>query len=510
MSRTILAWNSLAGVLYYFISTATAFVMAPFLVHHLGNGGYGFWELIMGLVGYLGVLDLGVAPAVMRHVALAWGKGDKDNVVQVINTGFATFFIAGLVGASLVLLVSIRPEVIFGKIPFKLTESRDILFICSLVFLLTFTRATFTASLLGLQYHRVVNSIRAVLTVAQAVAIYLLLTHSNTYALVKIALVSASSLTIESCIAAWLLSRILKCTFSPFRARWSEGKSLFTFGAKSVGLMSSGALTKEGLLFILSHFLGTAYVTFYVICARLLQYGVSFLVAVGFPITPYLSNSLGHKGIDGVRDSYEFTTRILQFLQGGIGLGLLWLGLPFLSRWMGPRYALQGSTVFYILVVSFLFNIFAANSSRTLVSLNKHGKAASASMILALVAFALALFLVPRMGIVGAAWASAFFQFSMGVAQLGLVSRTLGFSILRHVKNTVQRLILPMFAEALAIALCVRYLPPVSYSAIALACLSGALAYLFVGMFTVPTAAERSALYAMLRRKLFRKALTNA
>ena len=510
MSRTILAWNSLAGVLYYFVSTATAFVMAPFLVHHLGNGGYGFWELVMGLVGYLGVLDLGVAPAVMRHVALAWGKGSKESVVHVINTGFATFLIAGLAGAALVGLVSIHPSTLFGKLPFRLTTSRDVLWLCSIVFLLTFTRATFTASLLGLQYHRIVNTLRAVLHVSQAVAIWLLLTHSNQDALVKIAAVSASSLFVESMIDAVILSRILNSGFSPFRARWKESRELFSFGAKSLGLMSAGSLTREGLLFIVSHSLGAAFVTFYVLAARILQYGTQLLVAIGFPITPYLATSLGHKGVSGVRESFEYTTRILQFIQGGLALGLFWLGLPFLAHWMGPQYAVKGSGVFYILVVTFAVNTFTANSNRTLLSLNKHGKAALASVAMAISAFILALFLVPRLGIEGAAWATIFYQISIGIIQLVLVSRALGFSILRHIQGTLSRLSLPVLIGAVLIALSVRAFPPVTYGAIFLSAAIGALGYLFVGFFTVSTRQERSALYGLVLRRGAKNAMPSA
>ena len=33
------------------------FLLAPFVVHHLGNTGYGIWALVLQLTGYLGVVD---------------------------------------------------------------------------------------------------------------------------------------------------------------------------------------------------------------------------------------------------------------------------------------------------------------------------------------------------------------------------------------------------------------------------------------------------------------------
>ena len=103
MSRATLLWNSLSGTALYLVGASTAFIMSPFLVRHLGNAGYGFWELLLGLVGYLGVLDMGIGPAVVRHVALARGQKNPERLLQVINTGFFTFLCAGVVGAALVL-----------------------------------------------------------------------------------------------------------------------------------------------------------------------------------------------------------------------------------------------------------------------------------------------------------------------------------------------------------------------------------------------------------------------
>ena len=45
------------------------FFLSPFVVHSLGNNAYGIWVLLGSLVGYLGLLDLGVRAAVTRFIA---------------------------------------------------------------------------------------------------------------------------------------------------------------------------------------------------------------------------------------------------------------------------------------------------------------------------------------------------------------------------------------------------------------------------------------------------------
>lgn len=510
MSRLTLLWNSLSGIMLYLVTMATAFVMAPFLVHHLGNGQYGFWELLMGLVGYLGILDLGVGPALVRHVALALGQKNHEQLVRVVNTAFVAFLCTGALGGALMALGSISPSIVFGAhLPLGLSESRQVMWLCALVFFLTFTRATFTASLMGFQHHRIVNSIRAVLTVLQAVAVWELLTHSSTDALAKIAAVSVVGLTLETAVTSLILFHVLQGKLDPRKASWQEGRTLFAFGAKSVGLMSAGTLTYEALLFVLSHVLGAASVTFYVVSARLIRYGGAFITSIGFPLTPYLATSFGHRGMEGARESFGYTTRVMQFIQAGVAMGVLWLGLPFLSHWMGAEYALRGAMVFYCLAISMGIGTFSSNSSRTLLSLNQHGRAALASIALSALAFALALFLIPRWGLAGAAFSAAAFQISFGLVQLTLVCRALKISILAHIRGTIQRLAAPLFFGSIALALTVRLFPPKSYPAILLCATAGALAYLITGFFTVPKQEERQALYAHLRRRFFR-AVTSA
>src|SRR5439155_1905377 len=52
----------------YAISIAVNFFLSPFVVHHLGNSGYGVLTLIISLTVYLFFLDFGVRVSVTRYV----------------------------------------------------------------------------------------------------------------------------------------------------------------------------------------------------------------------------------------------------------------------------------------------------------------------------------------------------------------------------------------------------------------------------------------------------------
>ena len=51
----------------------------PFLVHGLGDRMYGYWALVGAVLGYYGILDLGISPAVSFQLAKAIGEGDSES-----------------------------------------------------------------------------------------------------------------------------------------------------------------------------------------------------------------------------------------------------------------------------------------------------------------------------------------------------------------------------------------------------------------------------------------------
>src|ERR1700761_4787861 len=85
------------------VSVLVGFFLMPFVVHRLGDRMYGYWSLVGVVLGYYGVLDLGITPAVSFHMAKAMGEGDNESPNRILSAAFA-----GLMGIGLtILLISI-------------------------------------------------------------------------------------------------------------------------------------------------------------------------------------------------------------------------------------------------------------------------------------------------------------------------------------------------------------------------------------------------------------------
>ena len=77
-----------SGLFFRLANTIAAALVSilvmPFVVHSLGDRDYGIWTLVGTFVGYYGVLELGFAPAVTRHLSHALGadlRGGRRTVL---------------------------------------------------------------------------------------------------------------------------------------------------------------------------------------------------------------------------------------------------------------------------------------------------------------------------------------------------------------------------------------------------------------------------------------------
>ena len=72
----------------YVVQVAVGFFLTPFVVHSLGETQYGIWTLVVGLTGYYGLLDLGVASGMTQYLTRYLAAKDIDNLNRSASTGF--------------------------------------------------------------------------------------------------------------------------------------------------------------------------------------------------------------------------------------------------------------------------------------------------------------------------------------------------------------------------------------------------------------------------------------
>lgn len=107
------AWSRSLGS-YYVVDLLglVGFVaLTPALIAHFGAAQFGVIALAQGLVGYLGLLDLGIKPALTRMVATAWARGEEERARQLLTSGSLVLAVAAVaaLGASLWVASGLKP-----------------------------------------------------------------------------------------------------------------------------------------------------------------------------------------------------------------------------------------------------------------------------------------------------------------------------------------------------------------------------------------------------------------
>ncbi len=78
--------NLLVNVASLLTSVVTGFFMAPFLIKHVGVGGYGLVPLIQGIVSYLLLANIALNSATSRHLSVAIAQGEHERATMIFST----------------------------------------------------------------------------------------------------------------------------------------------------------------------------------------------------------------------------------------------------------------------------------------------------------------------------------------------------------------------------------------------------------------------------------------
>lgn len=95
MTRTSrVVGGTIAGALHILIAIALQIVLMPLILRVAGQETLGVYAILLQIIGYLAVMDFGIATALNRSMSQA--IHDRDRFQALLNAGFAFLFIVGI------------------------------------------------------------------------------------------------------------------------------------------------------------------------------------------------------------------------------------------------------------------------------------------------------------------------------------------------------------------------------------------------------------------------------
>ncbi len=183
--------NTVFGVIARFAQVATRLVTIPIVIAHLGLGGYGIWSIVMTTAAYMRFGSVGIKSAFQKYVAEATGSGDYETANKLLSTGCAVMLVlsvAVLIPVAWFSTVLARATGVPSEFLHSAAASISLL---ALIMVLSNVAGVYEAIVMGGHRIDLVRNFATFFTVAEAVAIVILL-HFG-YGLVAMASVMAAS-----------------------------------------------------------------------------------------------------------------------------------------------------------------------------------------------------------------------------------------------------------------------------------------------------------------------------
>lgn len=484
--------NSLSGVMIPLVKIVITFVMSPLIVRALGNYDYGIWEMVFAVVGYMGILDLGLMPAIVRYVARFQALEDRTELHKIYSSAMAFLFPVGL-GMALVMfgIALFAPELIIKGTGGTPQKYFIFLMIVAGQTFVTFTGSLFDCFLEGFQHYKLRNLATIVMSIVGSAILYPLLKNGGS--LTTVAAINALGYLIKYSYFGIMLSTK---HYGAFRFRrvdvsYATLKGMFSFGIKSLIYAISLRISTVTDSLVIGAFMGPAAVTLYIIPYNFISQARTMIWALSRSFMPLFSelDALGQR--ETACSIFFGASRFMVGIILPLMIGIIMLGPSFLEHWMGAEYAQSGKQVLYIIAVAYTIQWVNPFANRLLTGYGQHGIMARFGIISSLINLGASLLLVQIMGMEGVALGTLLPMLVFEPLLLHKTCKVLDVSVGDYLRQVIVPLLVPALVITATLGVELRYYPPTSLPHVILAATVGTLLYLPVFFMCSMTGDER-------------------
>ncbi len=478
-ARSIIG-NSFSGAIVPVVKIAITFVMSPLIVKALGNYDYGIWEMVFAVVGYMGILDLGLTPAIIRYVARHQALEDRTELNRIYSSAMAFMFPVGFAMALVVVGIAFFAPQIIIKGATDASQSKYFIFmlIVAAQTFVDFIGSLFDSFLEGFQKYKLRNYTTVFMSVAGAIVIYPLLKNGG--GLLTIAVANAVGYTVKYSFYGVMLA---SSRFGSFRFRLSDCsfatlKGMFSFGVNNLIYSISLRISTVTDSLVIGAFLGPAVVTLYIIPYNFISQARTLIWALSRNFMPLFSelDALGHA--EAAQKLFFQASRIMVGIIMPLVIGIVMLGPAFLHHWMGAEYAREGRYVLYIIALAYGIQWLNPLANRMLTGYGLHGIMAKIGIISSFCNLAFSLILVQFIGKEGVALGTLLPVLFFEPLYLYKVCKILETGLWWYARQVLIPLLLPVVSITAGIAFLCRLHAPESLLQVMGIAVAGMLLYL--------------------------------
>lgn len=323
------------------ISLGVGFFLMPFVVHRIGVSNFGIWMLVNSLVGYMGLLDVGLAPTLVKkaaeHLAVESAEG-RQGLNRMVSTVLAIYLAIGVAVGVGIGAMTLLPGGTFKVPPQDLAVFQTILWVVGIQTALSFPMSIWIGLLSGLQDFHYMNALGILTNLLRVVfTIWLLRSGYGLLGLIWMGF----GITAVGWLARWwwVRRRIPHLKISLFDFDIREAKNLIRFSGAMIIWSFAGYAVHQLDAVIIGFFLPVATIATYEIGARISDYSRNVLHSWLSIVMPAASALKAQGDVASLRSLYLKGTKYLLVSYVGVAVALLGFGREFIALWMGKEFS---------------------------------------------------------------------------------------------------------------------------------------------------------------------------
>ena len=393
--------NALQGMVAFLYPVVLTIVLTPVILHFIGAEQYGIFALAMVFVGFLGLIDLGMAPVVVRFLSASLATANYREARSVLGVGCLFFSAVGLTGAVL--------AIVGGQfVPRILSLSPDLRATATFVISVAGVGFFFGALLSpvgsipgALQRFDTVTFASLISTTAGAAGTVAVLTLG--WGLRGLIVVTA----LQPALMLVLIARSNKRLMPELTIRPTyDGlllRKMISFSAYSFISNVAGVILFEVDKYVLGALANVSRVTYYVVpgnVAQRLHVGVSRLTAVALVVSADLYVRRETKALN---DFYIRATRATALVIVSLAVPAFIFSRQLLREWVGEAFATTSFGTLRLLLLTYALLALTALPYYFALGIGRPRILAVFNVVTAAVNVVLIVILIPRYGLIGAA-----------------------------------------------------------------------------------------------------------
>lgn len=483
-----------------FIGILLALVFTPFLLNTLGMEQYGLFILASSFIAYLSILDMGMNDSIVRFLVKYRINGEFNEESNFLANMLLFYSLISLFVLMFGWVIYLNLDIFFKD---SFIESDLIIFKDMFVLVVGSVSVTIffnpiTATLIASEKFIFIRTIEICSYILTTLLMFIFLNYGyKSYAMVVISISTSLAVVLFKVVFSFvkLKTKIKLVAFS-----FSKVTNLLNYAAPIFVVVIVEQIYWKLDNIILGSLLGPALVTIYAIGLMFHKYFMSFATAISRVMLPKVV-----KQVEGGASSRELTklltkvSRIQAFVVLMILSGLILFGFEFIHLWIGAEYQ-DAYYVMLFIMIPYSLELMGNLRNTILQVRGLYWYRSAVILILSILNIILTIFLVDRLGIVGASASTGLGVFLGYIA----VNMIMSHKQVIHVQSYLYGLakgIVPALTLALFFGYFITLIPLIGWLGLIVKVFLYIIFYLFVFYFIALNTEEKSMFIKIIRRK---------